>query len=134
MNYYEELGVKKYATVDDIKHAYRKLAKRYHPDKNPGNEQAAKRFVRIATAYETLADEEKRKEYDESLSVKGKSQGSNKADKKSPINVDPLKMSEFENFFGFTMSGDKVTPTSKNPKSKTNPIDTSEMFEKFFGR
>ena len=135
MNYYEELGVKNDVTMDEIKRAYRQLAKKYHPDKNPGNEQAAKRFVRIAAAYEILADEEKRKEYDASLNIGTKSQSSkDQAKYASSVNIDPMNMNEFENFFGFTTDGDKVVRTDKNEKSKKNPMDTSQLFEKFFGR
>ena len=135
MNYYEELGVNENAAIEDIKHAYRRLAKKYHPDKNPDNERAAKRFVRIAAAYETLADEQKRKEYDENLNIKRKSQSSKDETKyASTVNIDPMNMNEFENFFGFTTDGDKVVPTDKNVKAKKNPIDTSQLFEKFFGR
>jgi len=135
MNYYDELGVKKDVTIDGIKSAYRKLAKKYHPDKNLGNEQASKRFVRIATAYETLIDQEKRKEYDKSLKIGGKRRSSKKQDQyASTVYVDPMNMSDFENFFGFTTNGDKVKPTNKQTRSKENPIDASQMFEKFFGR
>ena len=135
MNYYEELGVREDVSIDDIKQAYRQLAKKYHPDKNPGNEKAAKKFVRIAAAYEILADEQKRKAYDERLKATGKNRSSKSETKyASTVNIDPANMSDFENFFGFTMSCDKVVPTNKNVKSKTNPIDTQGLFEKFFGR
>jgi len=135
MNYYEELGVKQDATMDEIKRAYRQLAKKYHPDKNPGDEKAAKRFVRIAAAYEILAEEEKRKAYDASLNIGEKKRRlKNEAKYASTVNIDPMNMNEFENFFGFTTDGDKVVPTGKHAKAKKNPIDTSQMFEKFFGR
>lgn len=63
-NYYEVLGVNKNATADEIKSAYRKLALRYHPDRNPGNKAAEDKFKEIAEAYSVLGDEKKRKEYD----------------------------------------------------------------------
>jgi len=132
MNYYEELGVEKDVTLGGIKRAYRRLAKKYHPDKNPDDDQAAKRFVRIAAAYETLSDEEKRKEYDEGLNVtKGSWRSRNQAPHKQK--VDPMNMSsEFENFFGFTPDGKKVQNSTMQANSNANPIDTSQMFEKFF--
>ena len=61
---YKILGVDKTASQDDIKKAYRKLARKYHPDANPDNKQAEAKFKEISQAYEVLADKEKRKAYD----------------------------------------------------------------------
>ena len=137
MNYYEELGINKEATMTEIKRAYRHLAKKYHPDKNPGDEKAAKRFVRIAAAYEVLGDEESRKEYDNNLGTRGNTKGTKKQDQNVWTGFNPMDMnmsSEFENFFGFTTAGDKVESSDNQTKSKTNPIDTTQMFERFFKR
>ena len=64
-DYYELLGVKKDATAEVIKKAYRKLAVKYHPDKNAGDKQAEERFKEISEAYAVLSDAEKRKQYDQ---------------------------------------------------------------------
>ena len=61
---YDTLGVAKGASQDEIKKAYRKLARQYHPDKNPGDKEAEDRFKDVQGAYDVLSDEEKRKQYD----------------------------------------------------------------------
>jgi molecular chaperone DnaJ len=62
---YEILGVSKNASAEEIKKAYRKLARQYHPDKNPGDTEAEERFKEIQGAYDILSDPEKRKQYDQ---------------------------------------------------------------------
>lgn len=64
-DYYEVLGVDKSASDADIKKAYRKLAKQYHPDVNPGNKEAEAKFKEVSEAYEVLSDAQKRAQYDQ---------------------------------------------------------------------
>lgn len=64
-DYYEVLGVKKGASADEIKRAYRKLAVKYHPDKNPGDKQAEDRFKEINEAYAVLSDPKKKEQFDQ---------------------------------------------------------------------
>ena len=64
-DYYEVLGVAKTASADEIKSAYRKLAMKYHPDRNPDNAEAKEKFTEISEAYEVLSNQEKRQRYDQ---------------------------------------------------------------------
>ena len=70
-NYYDVLGVPRNATPDQIKSAYRKLAKQYHPDFHPNDAAAAEKFKEINEANETLSDDGKRKQYDFELDHPG---------------------------------------------------------------
>src|SRR5258705_1015462 len=64
-DYYHVLGVPETATTDEVKQAFRRLAKQHHPDRNPNNPQAADRFKEINEAHDVLSDTDKRKKYDQ---------------------------------------------------------------------
>ena len=64
-DYYEVLGVDKNASEDEIKRAYKKMARKYHPDLNPDNKEAEEKFKEVNEAYEVLSDSDKKARYDQ---------------------------------------------------------------------
>lgn len=113
-DYYSVLEVSRSASLEDIKKAYRKLALKYHPDKNPGNRQAEDRFKEVSEAYEILRDPEKRQMYDQfgqAGAQAGGFQGGN----------------PFEGFSGF--KGD----FGEGFRGGQNPDSFQDIFNDFFG-
>tara|TARA_Y100000991_G_C21937974_1_gene333890 strand:- start:27 stop:1187 length:1161 start_codon:yes stop_codon:yes gene_type:complete len=100
--YYQTLNINKNSTDTEIKKSYRKLAMKYHPDKNPGNQEAENKFKTISEAYEVLSDPEKRQIYDQY----GK-EGLNMNNMGGGPNINPMDI--FQNFFGgsFNMQSQK---------------------------
>ncbi|XP_077218807.1 dnaJ protein ERDJ3B-like [Tasmannia lanceolata] len=94
-SYYDTLQVPKGASDEQIKRAYRKLALKYHPDKNPGNEEANKKFADISNAYEVLSDHEKRNIYDR-YGEEGLRQNAASGGRGGGMNIQDI----FQNFFG----------------------------------
>lgn len=82
-DYYKILGVSEDADAKEIKVKYRKLAMKYHPDRNPDDKKAEEMFKTISEAYEILGDENKRKEYDENRNNKGNAGSQRFSEKKS---------------------------------------------------
>lgn len=100
-DYYDVLGVAKSASTDELKKAYRKMALKYHPDKNPGDKEAEEKFKEAAEAYEVLSDSEKRSRYDQfgHQGVKGAGYGSGQH-----MSMDDI-FSHFGDIFGDVFGG-----------------------------
>lgn len=113
---YEILGVKSDASQDEIKRAYRKLARKYHPDVNPGDKKAEEKFKEISEAYDILSDPQKRKEYDE-LTKAAEGVRFTTADGKSAYDFSDFEVrfgpdlgSIFEDLFGFEKDSRGAAP------------------------
>lgn len=120
-DYYNILGVSKNATQDDIKKAYRKLAVKYHPDKNSGSKAAEDKFKDIGEAYEVLKDPEKRKQYDQ-LGANWKQYQN--------AGFDPSGF----NFSGGGPGGKYHYEFQGDPSELFGGSGFSDFFESFFGR
>lgn len=137
-DYYKILGVSQQATDKEIKSAYRKLAKKYHPDVVKDNPELTKKMYEIQAAYQVIGNEKKRSEYDESRrnsqAGKGRKPGTT-GDSSQGTEPSAPDMSQFERFFGFQPG--KGMETYKDPKQKgkkpEGPIKPEEMFAVFFG-
>lgn len=154
-NLYRVLGVPEDAAEDDLKLAYRKLAKKYHPDANPGDRECEKRFQAINEAYSILSSPEKRKKYDAeyrrfraesgSAQMAGSAYGAGSAsgagsahgaasekEQASGIDFENIHRT-FERFFGFNPDTKTVTNEQKLNPGARNPLDTTDLFERFMG-
>lgn len=116
-NYYDILGVTKSATIDEIKKAYRKLAMKYHPDRNPGNKEAEEAFKQAAEAYEVLSDETKRKTYDQY----GHSGYQNMNQGGSHMNMDDIFQHFGDIFGGAGINFDDMFNQQSGRRKKTGP-------------
>lgn len=118
-DYYDILGVGKSASEDELKKAYRKLAKKYHPDVNKGNKDAESRFKEISEAYAVLSDKEKREQYDrlgkEAFSAGGAG--------------GPFGGFDFSDFMGSNPRGGR----SRQGAGRRTTVDFSDIFGDLFG-
>ena len=136
--YYRSLGVQPNASPDELKKAYRKLAKQYHPDLHPGDHEAEARFKEINEAYEILSDPEKRKKYDEQQGTTQRRQAPNRAKtaartpKGGPVDFSQMQ-GGFAQFFGFDPRTGQVVDEEKVSGQKKNPLDATDLFERFMG-
>ena len=134
MDYYKILGVEEQADEEQIKRAYRKLARKYHPDLNPGNQEAEEKFKTVAEAYETLGDAAKRKEYDLKRKRTGEPGSAKvKGTAKAPDrNIDIGNFTkDMEKYFGFSFTEGRSDKHKAGSSVKKNPLDVTEMFEAF---
>lgn len=124
-DYYKILGVEESASTDDIKKAFRKLAREYHPDKTGGDKNKEKIFMEINEAYEILGNEESRKNYhNKGNNNKNNPTQSNEKNYSKGFDMNDFEK-HFENFFGFSKEGEKVNKNSQK-------INTDNMFNSFF--
>ena len=133
MDYYKILGVSEQAGDEQIKQAYRRLAKKYHPDLNPNNPEAEEKFKNIVEAYETLGDADKRKEYELKRKKPGTGRSSeNTASAKTPDKNMADFTKDMEKYFGFSFAGGQSGKQNTGADTqKKNPLDVTEMFEAF---
>jgi len=137
-DYYSILGVRKNANKSTIKKAYRKLALEYHPDKNPGDSEAERKFKKIVKAYEVLSSKQSRKEYDEQLNQefnKRQTGGYSQKQEKYRTNFNPNDLNNveqwFKEFFGFDpKTKEKI---KKKKKQKKDQMNTDDLFNRYFG-
>lgn len=115
-DYYEVLGVSRTASQQEIKTAYRKLAMKYHPDRNPDNKEAENKFKEAAQAYEVLSDEKKRKNYDQFGHAGVEGMGAGGA---HDMNMEDI-FEQFGDIFGsiFGSGGSRKKRTAAGPTAK----------------
>src|SRR5579872_1328926 len=115
-DFYEVLGVSKTATQEEIKAAYRKLAMKYHPDRNPDNKEAENKFKEAAQAYETLSDQGKRAQYDQ-FGHTNQTTGSGGQGHYQDVNMDDI-FSAFGDIFGDVFGGNQRGRKKGGPAPK----------------
>ncbi len=145
MDYYKILEVPREADEEQIKQAYRRKAKKYHPDLNPGDPEAEAKFKDIVEAYEILGDAERRKKYDinqEKAANRDRTAQPNSAKGKESDYVPHMDFGAFtkdmEKYFGFSFTagtspqGQGSAQSGQNAMGgKKNPLDVTDMFEAF---
>lgn len=145
-NLYNILGVGQDASEAEIKTAFRSLSKKYHPDANPGDKKAEEQFRKISEAYALLHNPQKRRDYDKKLreeqqkAFPGASGRKNTSSASGVPEVDFSDMGkQFAQFFGFDPKSPDLNhmggraAAHATGKAKTNPIDMTDMFEKYMG-
>ncbi len=135
-DYYRILGVDRQAPTEEIKKAYRKLAKQYHPDVVKDDDAKRERMYEIQEAYSCLINEEQRKKYDaDCLKILGKNTDAGRSRKGAaePSETCRPDMSQFERFFGFQPGKGMETYRGQKAAKQEAPVVPEEMFAAFFG-
>jgi len=127
-DYYEVLGVSRNATAEEIKKAYRRLVRQYHPDANKGNPQAEERFKEVQEAYDVLSDPQKRAQYDQF----GASEGGYAGAAAGAAGFDPFEA--FRRYAGASGAGPRIrTYWQAGPDVSVEDFDFASIFEQLFG-
>jgi len=132
--YYDILGVGKEATPEEIKKAYKVLAKKYHPDLNPNNKAAAAKMAEVNEAYSVLGDEDARKKYDDlRAGTPNQDFVKRQPKRKAPVTAASFNMNDFESRFEQFFGKVKKSGSNNSGKGKS-PLDASGVFESYFGK
>src|SRR5262245_35955812 len=131
-DYYETLGIDRKASADDIRKSYRRLARKYHPDLNPGDKAAEDRFKKLQEAYDVLSDPKKRQMYDQQgfYSDSGFAAGAGAPNQGAGMGFSGF---DFSDFFSQSQAGPRSGRSGRASGPETGR-GFRDLFSEFFGR